>query len=215
MRGRRAVVIGGGGVAVRKVQALLDSEARVVVVAERFDEMMAALCRGKDAKMVKNSYDKGYLVGATVAIAATNHPELNRRIYNDCQELEILCNVVDEPGLCDFFVPAVLKRGNLQIAIGTEGQCPAYAGRLRRQFEKIVTEKHGRFLAELESYRKRIIKEIPDSEIRKAILGKLVDEKSFEYFVQNGAMKWRAFVDELISPNNSLSSPSDTSGNQE
>ena len=84
-----------------------------------------------------------------LAIAATSDRQLNRRIYKDCQELEILCNVVDAPELCDFIVPAVVKRGDLQIAIGTEGNCPAYAGHLRKKLEQSFTDKHGEFLAEL------------------------------------------------------------------
>jgi len=195
---RRVVVIGGGAVAVRKVQALLTAGARVVVVAERIDDMMTALCRGTDAELIKSKYSKNYLAGALLAIAATNNHELNKQIYKDCQELEVLCNVVDVPELCDFFVPAVVKRGNLQIAIGTEGQCPAYAGHTRKKLEAIFTEQHGEFLDELETLRKKIIQNVPDPADRKTALGQLADDESFEYFVENGSAQWHAFADELI-----------------
>jgi precorrin-2 dehydrogenase/sirohydrochlorin ferrochelatase len=121
MGGRRAVVIGAGAVAVRKVQALLTAGARVVMVAENIDDKLSALWKGTNPELVRSRYSRNYLVGACLAIAATNDHQLNRQIYRDCQELEILCNVVDKPELCDFFVPAVVKRGDLQIAIGTEG----------------------------------------------------------------------------------------------
>jgi precorrin-2 dehydrogenase/sirohydrochlorin ferrochelatase len=196
---RRVVVIGGGAVAVRKVQALLSSGARVVVVAERIDEMMTALCQGTDAELVKSKYSKSYLAGALLAIAATNNQQLNKQIYKDCQELEVLCNVVDVPELCDFFVPAVVKRGDLQIAIGTEGQCPAYAGHTRKKLEAIFTEQHGEFLAELEKLRKNIIQNVTDPADRKTVLGQLADDESFEYFVENGTDQWHTFADELIS----------------
>lgn len=199
MGGRRAVVIGGGAVAVRKAQALLDAGARLVVVAEHIDDMLSALCQGTDAELIKSKYSKDYLAGAVLAIAATNNPQINSQIYKDCQELEILCNVVDEPGLCDFFVPAVVKRGDLQIAIATEGHYPAYAGHLRKKLEQTFTEKHGQFLSELETLRKRIIKDVPDPTNRKALLGRLVDDKSFDYFVQNGPHQWRVYADKLIS----------------
>ena len=133
-----------------------------------------------------------------LVIAATNNNTLNKQIYKDCQELEILCNVVDVPELCDFYVPAVVKRGDLQIAIGTEGRCPAYAGHIRKKLEKIFTEKHGQFLAELEEPRKRIIKEVEEPAIRKALLGELADDKSFEYFIENDQEQWVTFVEELI-----------------
>jgi precorrin-2 dehydrogenase/sirohydrochlorin ferrochelatase len=196
---RRVVVIGGGAVAVRKVQALLTAGARVVVVAEHIDDMLTALCQGTDAELIKSKYSKSYLAGALLAIAATNNNELNKQIYKDCQELEVLCNVVDVPELCDFFVPAVVKRGNLQIAIGTEGQCPAYAGHTRKKLEAIFTEQHGEFLAELEKLRKNIIQNVTDPADRKTVLGQLADDESFEYFVENGTDQWHTFADELIS----------------
>ena len=202
LSGRRAVVIGGGAVAVRKAQPLLAAGARLVIVAERVDDILTALCARSEAELVKSKYSKNYLAGAVLAIAATNNRQLNKQIYKDCQELEILCNVVDDPELCDFFVPAVVKRGDLQIAIGTEGYCPAYAGHLRKKLEGTFSNEHGQFLAELEALRKRIIKEIPDPTDRKALLGKLVDDKSFEYFIENGTTEWHAFVDRLISGEN-------------
>lgn len=195
---RRVVVIGGGAVAVRKVQTLLAAGARVVVVAERIDDMLTALCRNTDVELIKSKYSKNYLAGALLAIAATNNHPLNKQIYKDCQELEVLCNVVDVPELCDFFVPAVVKRGDLQIAIGTEGRCPAYAGHLRKKLEGIFTKQHGQFLAELEKLRKKIIQEVSNPADRKIILGQLADDESFEYFVENGSAKLHLFADELI-----------------
>ncbi len=196
---RRVVVIGGGTVAVRKAQSLLAAGARLVVVAERIDKMMAALCKSKNAELIKSKYSKEYLAEAVLAIAATNNHQLNRRIYKDCQALEVLCNVVDEPELCDFFVPAVVKRSDLQIAVGTEGHCPAYAGHIRKKLEKIFTDKHGQFLAELQKIREQIIKDVPEPSERKTVLGLLVDDESFEYFVQNGPEQWRSRTEEIIS----------------
>jgi precorrin-2 dehydrogenase/sirohydrochlorin ferrochelatase len=195
---RRVVVIGGGKVAVRKAQALLAAGARVVVVAERIDDMMTALCSGTDAELIKSKYSKNYLAGALLTIAATNNHQLNKQIYKDCQELEVLCNVVDVPELCDFFVPAVVKRGDLQIAIGTEGRCPAFAGHTRKKLEAIFTEKHGEFLAELEQLRKIIIQNVPDPADRKTVLGQLADDESFEYFAENGSDQWHIFANEMI-----------------
>jgi len=195
---RRSVVIGGGSVAARKAQALLNAGTRLVVVAERIDNMMTVICQGKNAELIKSKYSKEYLAGAVLVIAATNNNLLNKQIYKDCQELEILCNVVDVPELCDFYVPAVVKRGDLQIAIGTEGRCPAYAGHIRKKLEKIFTEKHGLFLVELEQLRKRIIEEVAEPADRKALLGELADDKSFEYFVENDQVQWQTFAEELI-----------------
>jgi len=197
LTGRRTVVVGGGAVAVRKAQSLLAAEARLVVVADRISDMMMALCADSNTELIKSRYSKDYLVGAVLVIAATNDRQLNRRIYKDCQELEILCNVVDEPQLCDFFVPAVVKRGHLQIAIATEGDCPAYAGHIKKKLEKLFTDKHGEFLAELETARKRIFKDVQNPADRKTLVGQLADDKSFEYFLQNGPEAWRNYAEKI------------------
>jgi len=185
-------------VAARKSEALLKAGARLVIVAERIDETLKKLCKGTTAELIESKYAKDYLTGATLVIAATDNEKLNERIYKDCQELEILCNVVDSPKLCDFFVPAVVKRGDLQIAVGTEGQSPAYAGHIRKKLEGIFTEKHGEFLTEIEAIREKIIREVADPVERKAISGELVDDASFEYFIKNGPEKWREKAEEMI-----------------
>ncbi len=183
--------MGGGAVAVRKAGSLLEAGARLVVVAFKPSDAMTTLCTNHGAELIRDRYAKQYIAEAVLVIAATDNYEVNEQVYRDCQELEILCNVVDDPEHCDFFVPALVKRGNLQIAVGTGGYCPAYAGHLRQRLETMFTEEHGGFLAELEGIRKEIVAEVPDPDIRKGLLGRLVDDESFEYFRANGPASWR------------------------
>jgi siroheme synthase-like protein len=198
LSGRHVVLVGGGTVAFRKAQSLIDAGARLVVVAKHVDDALEALCQSKGVRLVKGSYAKEYLVGAVLAIAATNDTELNKQVYKDCQELEVLCNVVDVPDLCDFFVPALVERGQLQIAIGTGGHSPAFAGHMRKKLEEIVTQQHGQFLDELDAIRKVILDRIPESNDRKILAGVLVDDKSFELFVGEGAEAWRTWANKKV-----------------
>lgn len=198
LRGRSVVIIGGGTVALRKTQVLLATGARLLVVSEHIEDKLAALCQNEDAKLISSVYSKDYLSGAVLAIAATNDHELNKQIYKDCQELGLLCDVVDVPELCDFFVPAIVKRDDLQIAISTEGACPAYAGHLRKKLEQIFTEKHGHFLAELKVIRKRIVKDVSNPADRKVLLSQLVDDESFKCYIQKGLAQWQAYAADLI-----------------
>ena len=198
LKSKRAVVIGGGSIAARKILGLLDAQARVVVVADQIDAVLKTRCKNTDTEFVEAKYSKDHLVGATIAFAATNDEELNEQIYKDCQQLEVLCNVVDDPELCDFFVPAVVKRGDLQIAVGTDGYSPAYAGHIRQKLEGIFTEKHGEFLAELEAIRKYIMEAVRDPAHRKALLGELVGDESFKYFIENGSDKWQSYAEKII-----------------
>ena len=198
LNGRRVVIIGGGSVAARKAETILTTGARLVVVAPHLDDTLRKVCAGTKAELIESKYSKDYLTGATLVIAATNEEALNRQIYKDCQQLEILCNVVDSPELCDFYVPAVVQRGNLQIAVGTGGKSPAYAGHLRKKLEKIFTDKHGEFLDSLDAIRGFVIGKLTDASERKAVLGKLADDDSFEYFLQNGPRQWRKNAEEQI-----------------
>jgi len=195
---KRVVVIGAGPVAARKVNSLQEAGARVIVIAKKADPVFEKSCKLPNVEVVISAYLKDYLAEAVLAIAATNDLKLNRRIYKDCQELEVLCNVVDQPDLCDFFVPAVVKRGPLQIAIGTDGNCPAYAGHLRKKLEDQFTEDHGRFVVELEAVRKHIIKEVADPAERKAILGRLAGDKSLEYFIAHNPDEWQTYAQQII-----------------
>lgn len=198
LEGRHIVLVGGGTVALRKAEVLLGAGARLVIIAEQTNEALTVLGKQGRVELVRGKYAKQYITEAVLVIAATNNRQVNEQIYRDCQSLEVLCNVVDDPDLCDFFVPAVIRRGDLQIAIGTDGYCPAYAGHLRKRLEAIITEEHGRFLAELEGIRRQIIEALTAPAERKALLGELVDDSSFEYFKANGPNAWRERAEGLI-----------------
>lgn len=204
MSNRRAVVIGGGAVAARKVQALHEAGARVTVIAEHVKPSLEEAFQLPDVELVLCPYHKNYLAGATLAIAATNDEPLNRQVYHDCQELEVLCNVVDQPHLCDFYTPAVVQRGNLQIAIGTDGNCPAYSGHVRRKLEEVFTELHGDFVSHLEKKRTHILQEIADANQRKVLLGQLASDESFEIFRQEGSGPWSEYAHQLIAQNSGV-----------
>ena len=201
LREKRVVVIGAGTVAARKIQTLIDTQARLVVVSEHASTTFERLCEHPNVELIISNYSINYLAEAVLAIAATNDNLLNQKIYKDCQQLEVLCNVVDNPQLCDFYIPAVVNRNGLQIAVGTDGKCPAYAGHIRKKLEDMFTEAHGKFLDELETIRKKIIDEIPNPEERKAILGQLVADESFESFIKNSPAAWRDRAENMLAQN--------------
>ncbi len=198
LKSKRAVVIGGGPVAARKILSLLDTGARVVVVAEHIDDVLRAKCQNSNIEFVEAKYSKDYLVGATLAFAATNDAKTNAQIYKDCQQLEVLCNVADNPALCDFFTPAVVKRDDLQIAISTDGNFPAYAGHLRQKLEEIITSEHGRFATELEKIREKVLTDISDENKRKTVLGTLAGDEAFEIFRKKGPDALRIWAEKII-----------------
>ncbi|MCF7956258.1 MAG: bifunctional precorrin-2 dehydrogenase/sirohydrochlorin ferrochelatase [Phycisphaerae bacterium] len=197
LTGKPVTVIGAGSVGARKIRALCDAGAKVTLVSKNFASDFDNICKGLDIEVIKGTYKPEHIKNAVLAIAATDDRSLNEQIYKDCQNAKVICNVVDVPDLCDFYVPAVVKRGDLQIAIGTDGKCPAYSGRIRRKLEEIFTEDHGKFLDELSIARKKTIASAPPP-VRMPILKKLAEDESFDYFLQNGSEAWQKMADEII-----------------
>ncbi len=133
--GRLCVVVGGGEVAVRKVESLLEAGARVTVVSPRLSpSLQAAVARGLVTHIARD-YAPGDIKECVLVYAATDDPKLHREVAAEARTLGIPINVADVPELCSFIAPAVVKRGALQIAISTGGASPAFAARIRRELE--------------------------------------------------------------------------------
>ncbi len=132
---RPAVVVGAGSIALRKVLGLLAAGARVSVIAPRACEEMRALASEGRIGLQDREYAPGDLAGAFLVIAATSDEEANARVSEEARSLNILVNVVDRPAVCTFTLPAVVRRGDLTLAVATEGRCPALARALREDLE--------------------------------------------------------------------------------
>ena len=133
--GRPCIVIGGGEVAARKVESLIEAGARVTVVSPRLSPpLQAAVDRGLVTHIARD-YAPGDIKGCVLVYAATDDPKLHRELAAEARTLGIPINVADVPELCSFIAPAVVKRGALQIAISTSGASPAFAARIRRELD--------------------------------------------------------------------------------
>ena len=197
--GKRVVVIGAGVVAARKIEALYKTGARILVIARDIENTFQQRCSHLDIEVIKGEYSKDYLTDAALTIVATNDMELNRMVYRDCQELKVICNVVDIPELCDFHVPAIARQGKLQIAISTDGASPAYAASIRKKLQKLFTPDHAQFLDELAAMRILIKDKVPESnDLRKILLENLASDESFEKFKTQGSHKWRSHAEQQI-----------------
>jgi precorrin-2 dehydrogenase len=135
MEGKAAAVIGGGEVAARKVEDLLAAKARVTVIAPSACARIVALAEEKRIEAHWRPYRTEDLENVFVAIAATDDELVNAGIARDARERKVLVNVVDRPALCTFTMPATVRRGDLTLAVATEGRAPALASLLREELE--------------------------------------------------------------------------------
>jgi precorrin-2 dehydrogenase/sirohydrochlorin ferrochelatase len=140
------VVIGGGSVAERKVKGLLESGALVKLVSPEVSEDLAALAREERIEWRKKVYTPDDLTGAFLVFAATDNREIQDLICFQAQERGQLVNVADDPGCCNFHVPASIRRGDLTLAISTRGKSPAVAAMIRQNLEKEFGPEYGTLL---------------------------------------------------------------------
>lgn len=140
VRGRTALVVGGGSVAERKAAGLMKAGARVLVVAPAATERLEAWAREGRIRLERRAFRAGDLEGTFLAYAATDDAAVNEAVYAEAEERGVLANVVDDPAHCSFIVPSVMRRGSLQMAVSTGGAAPALAKRLRRELEERYPE---------------------------------------------------------------------------
>jgi precorrin-2 dehydrogenase/sirohydrochlorin ferrochelatase len=184
---RRCVVVGGGSIATRKVDALCRCDAEVHVISPRFCDVLQ---KRTDIILHTKEYDTSDLEGATLSFACTDNTELNHQIQEESRKLGILCNVVDDPDWCDFTVPAVLKRGPIQIAVGTSGASPYLAGRIRDLIGGWLDRAYEPFAKKLAALRPVIIDRVNKLDFRKTIFQQLAGRESFDRFKREGCDSW-------------------------
>jgi len=162
LRNRRALVVGGGAIATIRVKQLLAAQAAITVIAPHATAEIKKLAANGSLQLLRRQFertdvDRSYFV----VIGATNKPSVQQALAEEAERHGLLCNVVDQPALCNFYTPAVIGRGNLKIAICTQGQSPAFSGRLRQALEEAIPDSAGEFTNLLGDLRQKLKETIP------------------------------------------------------
>jgi len=174
VRERRVLVVGGGAVAARKAAGLLKAGARVVVVSPTFAPAFTPLRGGRALSLIERKYATEDVAGMAVVVAATADRRINAQVRADARRAGALVSVVDDPSDSDFIVPAVVRRGDLLIAISTSGRSPALASHLRRELERLVPEDWERLVGRLGTARATLQRAVSDPGRRQEISKRLV-----------------------------------------
>jgi precorrin-2 dehydrogenase/sirohydrochlorin ferrochelatase len=152
------LIVGGGFVAEEKLTFLLKSspDAHVTMVSPMFREGTTALAKKGNVKLINKKYNKSYLKGKHIVVATTEFPKVNEKVYKHCRKRSILVNVADNPPFCDFYMGGIVTKGNVKVAISTNGKSPTTAKRLRQFFEDVIPENVDDLVKNLNEYRKTI-----------------------------------------------------------
>lgn len=177
LRNRRCLIVGAGEIAWSKITSLLDAEADIRVIAtEARDEVHQLAAQGR-IRLELRPYVPDDVLGNFLVIAATDNIQVNAEVYRDAEERNILCNAVDDPPNCDFYFGSIVRRGDLQIVISTNGQSPALAQRLRREINAALPQDLGPWLADLGELRREVLQLYPAGEYRKQLLHTLAQRE--------------------------------------
>lgn len=180
LEGRKVLVVGAGKVGEPKIAGLLDTGARIRVIALDAGFAVREWAREGKIDLELRAFSPNDLDGVLFAVVATSSRSLNEQIYAEAQQRNVLCNVVDVPDLCDFYYPAVVRRGDLQIAVSTAGQSPSLAQKIRQQLEKQFGPAYAPWVAQLGETRKLILASDLNRERKLDLLHSLASREALE-----------------------------------
>jgi precorrin-2 dehydrogenase / sirohydrochlorin ferrochelatase len=178
--GRQVLVVGAGRVAEPKIRGLLPTGAKIRVIAFEAADVVRRWAANGEIALEERAFVLSDLDDTFLVVVATSSREINEFIFLEAQSRRILCNVVDVPEQCDFYYPAVVQRGDLQIAISTSGQSPSLAQKLREQLERQFGLGYAQWVAELGKTRQKILASDLDTERKRFLLQSLASEAAFE-----------------------------------
>jgi precorrin-2 dehydrogenase/sirohydrochlorin ferrochelatase len=179
LEGRSCLVVGAGAIGEPKIESLLTAGASVRVVAPHASTAVAEWARAGAIVWEAREFYDADLDSVFLVIAATSSRDVNGAIFREAHQRNILCNVVDDPEFCDFYYPAVVRRGDLQLAISTNGRSPALAQRIRRELEVQFGPEYGAWLEELGNIRQQLFASGMNPDERRRVLHELASREAF------------------------------------
>jgi len=185
VQNRDCLVVGGGSVGERKVKTLLECGARVTVVTTLATERLQALASEGHIDLKTRGYEPSDLKGKFLVIGATDSKEINEKISEDAARRGLLCNIADRPAACSFVLPAIVRQGDLVIAISTSNKSPAVARRIRQTLEKEFGPEYTVLLNLMGAIRQKLLAEAKSPEAHKRMFERLLDEGLLEMIRKN------------------------------
>jgi len=196
---KECLVIGGGAVAERKVFSLLVCKAVISVVSPIVTLKLQELIDSNSITHKKKYYSQDDIQGKTLVICATDNQTINHQVAQDCRKMGIWVNVVDQPGLCSFHVPAVMRRGKLSISVSTAGASPFLAAKIRRKLEQDFGPEYEVLLQVMEDVRRKVTHEVLDQRQRHQIYSRLLNTNILQLITQGKTEQIKELIAECTS----------------
>jgi len=197
----RCLIVGGGKVALRKIETLMDYDVDMTVVAPEPLERVAYYAQKGFIKLETRAYESPEAANYGMVISASDDESVNRQVYDDCSDHNVLVNVVDNPPLCTFIFPAVLKRDSMTVAISTDGKAPFLAAHLRLILENVFPDHWNRIIRLAGDFRKKVQARWSDNtKERFASLARFLEADWKELIKEKSDVELQEKLDELLEP---------------
>ncbi len=186
LSGKPCVVVGGGCIALQKTRALVEAEAKLRIISPEIIEALEAMADEGAIHIERRNYEPGDLTGAFLVIAATDKPAINHAVREEALERKVLCNVVDDPEFCDFYVPSIHTTGDLKIAISSNAMSPAISKKMRRELGDLYGPTVAEALRLMARAREKLKIEVPDYKERGRLLSKILGDQPLHEMEREG-----------------------------
>ncbi len=210
----RCVVVGGGPVAERKVEALLESGAFPTIVSPSLTDRLADLAQAGRLEYIARPFHSGDLRGAVLAIAATGDRDVNADVAREARCAGMLVNVVDDPDAGNFTTMGAVRRGDLLLAVSTGGTSPALAALIRRRLAATFGPEYGELLALLGTLRRGTARQL-SAQARGRLWRRLASEKVLRWLRNGRRSRVEAYAEELLGQARRTVSRCDNTGARE
>lgn len=200
IRGRRCLVVGGGRVGARKVGTLIQCGAVVTVVSPAIVPALSELAGSKTICVKRRPYQADDMEDMFLVIGATDDEALNRRIHADAEARGLLCNIADRPEICNFTLPAIVRRGDFMMAISTAGKSPAFAKHVRKQLETQFGPEYGTLLDLMGAIRAKLLAEAHEPEAHKPLFEALIAGDLLDLVKADDVARIDRLLDRVLGP---------------
>lgn len=198
LEGKKVIVVGGGAVAERKIETLLECGAIVEVISQGLNSRLTSFLKEGKIRLASREFREDILEGGFMVIAATDDPSLNHRVSQMSRKKGILINVVDQPAESNFIVPSILRRGDLLIAVSTSGKSPALAKKVRERLEESFGGEYKSFLVLMGHLREKILaRGLPQDENRQLFYD-LVNSPLIDHMARNQWDQATAIINDIL-----------------
>jgi len=198
---RKCTVVGGGSVAARKVETLLDCGGKVLVISPKLTAELSKLHKAGQIEWWQRQFQPGDLNGSFLVIAATDDELVQRDVFSEASENDQLINVADVPKRCNFILPATVKRDDLTIAISTAGKSPALASKLRQSLEKEIGPEYSTLTEIMGLLRPEVLKQGRTHQENKVVFASLLHEHFIDWIREGNSNKIKEHVTSVLGDN--------------